>query len=196
MQGPDFVESYYGVSSSLATYALGVITVISGIFGTGCGSIFLNKLMIKYEVMKASDSIKSEVLEKYRVEKACTIMPIGIFLGCVLATAGVLFSPLFSKPYDYACFFVGVGLGEFFIFTTISPTAIAIMSCVPNHLRGQANALSVFVMHALGDFPSPALIGAWFQIFGDYVGMILAVGWLVFAVIFWTIGWNMSVTFI
>ena len=170
--------------------------MFSGIVGTGSGSLLLNKLMVKYEVLKENDSIKPETLENFRVEKACSIMPIGIFLGLFLATGGVIISTAFSKPMNYITYLIGIGLGEFFIFLTISPTAIAIMTCVPNHLRGQANAVSVFFMHAIGDFPSPAIIGVWFQVFGQLVGMVLTTGWLIFAVLFWTIGWNISVIFI
>ena len=153
------MEGYYHVSSSVATYALGGITIFSGIFGTACGSIFLNLMMRKYEALKLQDAIKTETLELYRVEKACTIMPLGLLVGMILCLSGVFFSAFFSKPLNYTIFLVGVGLGEFCLFATISPTAMAIMTCVPQRLRGLANAVSIFTMHALGDFPSPFLIG-------------------------------------
>ena len=36
---------------------------------------------------------------------------------------------------------------------------MALLCVVPKQLRGQANAVSTFFHHLLGDFPSPYLIG-------------------------------------
>jgi hypothetical protein len=150
-------------------------------------------MMRKFEEWKNKDLITNEQLEFVRVEKSCILMPFGIFIGMITATFGTVLSVAFSKPMNFIVYLIGLVVGEFFIFLTISPTAMAIMMCVPNHLRGQANAVSVFVMHALGDFPSPAVIGAWFDAFGSFVGMILTAAWLIIAVIFWTLAWNIAV---
>ena len=41
---------------------------------------------------------------------------------------------------------------------------MAVMNSVPTELRGQANAVTVFFMHFLGDFPSPYIIGWIFDV--------------------------------
>ena len=184
------------MSSGLATYALGAITVFVGTVGTSCGSLLLNKYMIKYDQLHAKEMIKTEYLDLLRIEIATKIMPIGIGIGMIIATSATVFSYFFSKPANYIVYLLGILFGEFFIFITISPTAISIMGSVPNHLRGQANGVSVFVMHALGDFPSPFIIGALFDIIGKFWGMIFTTSWLFFAVLFWTLAWNIAVIYI
>jgi MFS transporter, Spinster family, sphingosine-1-phosphate transporter len=193
IQGPYYVQNYYHVSSSVSTYALGGITVFSGIVGTASGSAALNFLMKKYDALRQKDSIKAETLELIRVEKATLIMPFGMLFGLTFAVGGTILSYFFGKPMDVIIFLIGTGIGEYLIFITIAPTAMSLMTCVPTHLRGQANAVSVFLMHALGDFPSPFIIGALFDTVGMFVGMIFTTGWLIIAVVFWSLAWNIAV---
>lgn len=65
---------------------------------------------------------------------------------------------------------------------------VAIMYSIPVVLRGQANAVCIFMIHLFGDFPSPILIGVFIEYWGDLVAMMTLLGWLVFAVIFWGFG--------
>jgi hypothetical protein len=60
---------------------------------------------------------------------------------------------------------------EFFMFLTIGPVNIAILNTVKPHLRGQAVAINIFVIHLFGDFPSPILVG----VMNEYIGMYLAI---------------------
>jgi Organic Anion Transporter Polypeptide (OATP) family len=150
-------------------------------------------MMVKYEKMKSNEEITPEALENYSVEKSCKILPVVMLIGTICGTGGTIFSYFFARPYDYVVYFFGITIAQFFVFMTISPVAMAIMNCVPTRLRGQANAISVFFMHALGDFPSPAIIGVWFDTIGQLMGMVLTTGWLLIAVVFWTIAWNISV---
>jgi len=71
--------------------------------------------------------------------------------------------------------------------------AIALMNCVPDQLRGQANALAIFFMHLLGDFPSPYIVGWMFESSGFYEGTLLISVWLLWAVLFWAVASNASV---
>ena len=54
---------------------------------------------------------------------------------------------------------------------------MALMNCVPKNLRGQANAVAVFFMHILGDFPSPVIIGYIFE-YSVYYGVLFTFLWL------------------
>jgi hypothetical protein len=67
------------------------------------------------------------------------------------------------------------------------------MSCVPKELRGQANAVSVFVLHLFGDFPSPYLIGLTSDRVSIHFAMLILTLWLGIACIFWSIAWVVSV---
>ena len=77
----------------------------------------------------------------------------------------------------------------------MGPVGIAIMSSVPNELRGQANSVSVLIMHLLGDFPSPFAIGALSQYLGFYVAYVILAGWLYFGCFSWFLSWQCAVSF-
>ncbi|OMJ79082.1 hypothetical protein SteCoe_20989 [Stentor coeruleus] len=190
---PYFVESFYHISGSIATYSLGANTMLCGIIGTRLGSYILSRIMKKYEDMKKNDQISNEKLECYRVEKSSWIMLTSIFIGLIITVLGLLFSSFLSKPGNFIVFFIGLVFGEFLFAITIAPTAIAIMMSVPIHLRGHANSISMFFMHSLGGLPSHSIIGAWFDNFGEYVGILLTFLWLIISVVFWGIAWNASV---
>ena len=69
------------------------------------------------------------------------------------------------------------------------------MNCVPDQLRGQANAVAIFFMHLFGDFPSPYVVGWIFGEYGYYEGTLFISIWLLWAVLFWGIAANVSVKF-
>ncbi len=77
----------------------------------------------------------------------------------------------------------------------MGPVGLAIMSSVPNELRGQANSMSVLIMHLLGDFPSPYVIGVLSQYLGFYVAYVILAGWLYFGGFAWFLSWQCAVTF-
>ena len=76
----------------------------------------------------------------------------------------------------------------------MGPVGLAIMSSVPNEFRGQANGMSVFIMHLLGDFPSPYLIGVFAQYLGFYVAYIILAAWLFFGSYAWYLAWQCAVS--
>ena len=189
--GPDFIKSFYDVSGNMAAYSLGSVTIFCGIFGSISGSFILDKLMKNVE---NSNGKNNSVLDSYiRVEKASLIIPFAYFVGMCFGIAGLVLSLSTSLPGNLLIFLTGLALGEFFIFTTSAPIAIITMYCVPFHLRGQANAVSIFIFHILGDFPSPVIIGAWFDTIGEFLGMICAFLWLSIGTILMLINWNTSV---
>ena len=96
------MESFYHISSSTTAFTIGPITVISGILGTATGTLILNKLMKKYDAMMNEGIIRNKVLEKYRLEMSCKMMPIGIFLGMVAATGAMLFSVFFFRTLGFS----------------------------------------------------------------------------------------------
>lgn len=67
------------------------------------------------------------------------------------------------------------------------------MSSVPTELRGQANAISVFFMHLLGDFPSPFLIGVFNEELGMEIGMMVTFIWLYLGAVAWYLAYNTGV---
>lgn len=70
---------------------------------------------------------------------------------------------------------------------------MGMMNSVNEDLRPQAVAVSIFFMHLLGDFPSPFLIGVINDGMGMYWGTCILMGWLIFAVTFWFLSFNIAV---
>ena len=75
-------------------------------------------------------------------------------------------SALLTVPFGVLCFFgpratmlPALGVAMFCIFLGTGPLNAAIVNAVPATVRATAIALELFLIHALGDTPSPRLIG-------------------------------------
>jgi MFS family permease len=75
-------------------------------------------------------------------------------------------SALLTVPFGVVCFFgpratmlPALGVAMFCIFLGTGPLNAAIVNAVPAAVRATAIAIELFLIHALGDTPSPRLIG-------------------------------------
>jgi dipeptide/tripeptide permease len=75
-------------------------------------------------------------------------------------------SALITVPFGVVCFFgpratmlPALALAMFSIFLGTGPLNAAIVNAVPSTVRATAIAVELFLIHALGDTPSPRLIG-------------------------------------
>ncbi len=75
-------------------------------------------------------------------------------------------SALLTVPFGVVCFFgpkgtmlPALGVAMFCIFLGTGPLNAAIVNAVPATVRATAIAMELFLIHALGDTPSPKLIG-------------------------------------
>jgi len=75
-------------------------------------------------------------------------------------------SALLTVPFGVLCFFgpratmlPALGVAMFCIFLGTGPLNAAIVNAVPASVRATAIAMELFLIHALGDTPSPRLIG-------------------------------------
>lgn len=75
-------------------------------------------------------------------------------------------SALLTVPFGILCFFgpratmlPALALAMFMIFLSTGPLNAAIVNAVPAQVRATAIAVELFLIHALGDTPSPRLIG-------------------------------------
>jgi hypothetical protein len=75
-------------------------------------------------------------------------------------------SALLTVPFGVLCFFgpratmlPALGVAMFCIFLGTGPLNAAIVNAAPATVRATAIALELFLIHALGDTPSPRLIG-------------------------------------
>ena len=153
--------------------------------GTYCGSVVLDIRMKKPNRDFQEQNISKENYENISTEKSCEIC----FWVSVIA---VILSVIATAINNLIAFIIGLAAGEFFLFLSISPFAIGIMACVSSNLRGQANAVSLFIAYAVGGFPAPATIGGIFEVADLRWGMLVAVGWLFWCAVFWWLSWRMS----
>jgi len=131
---PTFLSRVRGIPHERATVTFGVITVVTGFTGTFAGG-WLGDLFLK----RSKQSY--------------------------LWVSGV--STLIAAPFAYAAlaspqrsiYLPAIVIAEVLIFMSTGPINSAIVNAVAPAERATAVGLSIFVMHLLGDVPSPPLIG-------------------------------------
>jgi MFS transporter, Spinster family, sphingosine-1-phosphate transporter len=130
---PSFLQRRAGYSPATAGLIVGALTVLGGLGGTAIGGwIAQNWLRRNHRAL-------------------------------YLVSA---WSALLTIPPAVLCFFgpksaivPGLGVALFCIFLGNGPLNAAIVNSVPATIRATAIALELFLIHALGDAPSPRLIG-------------------------------------
>ena len=130
---PSFLQRAGGYSSGAAGLIVGGITVLGGLGGTAIGGWIAQRWL--------------------RTNKR----------ALYLISA---WSALLTVPPAMLCFFgpkwamvPGLALAQFFIFLGNGPLNAAIVNSVSGAIRATAIAMELFLIHALGDAPSPRLIG-------------------------------------
>ncbi len=130
---PTFLQRAGGYSSSSAGLIVGGITVVGGLGGTAVGGWI------------AQIWLKTNKRALYLISA---------------------WSALLTVPPAVMCFFgprwaivPGLALALFFIFLGNGPLNAAIVNSVNGSIRATAIAMELFLIHALGDAPSPTLIG-------------------------------------
>lgn len=130
---PSFLQRAGGYSSGAAGLIVGAVTVLGGLGGTAVGG-WIAQIWL-------------------RTNKRA------LFLISA-------WSALLTLPPAIMCFFgprwamvPGLALALFFIFLGNGPLNAAIVNSVNGTIRATAIAMELFLIHALGDAPSPRLIG-------------------------------------
>ena len=160
-------------------------------------------MLKKFKVSYEANTISDKKYNFFRVEKGCKFLVIISLIGSILGAIGCIVGPLLSGPVykaPFLFFIIFLAVAEFllisyFLFRCSVPANVAIMTCVEEELRPQAEAVSIFIGHLLGDVPSPFLIGA-VNDENMYWGTILAINWHFIAVLLWAIAFKASVFFI
>jgi hypothetical protein len=130
---PSFLQRAGGYSSSSAGLIVGAVTVFGGLGGTAVGG-WIAQIWLK------------------KNKRALYLIS--------------AWSALLTVPPAVACFFgpkwamvPGLATALFFIFLGNGPLNAAIVNSVSGAIRATAIAMELFLIHALGDAPSPRLIG-------------------------------------
>ena len=172
---PKFLFDVHKLALDKADFGFGVVAVLAGILGTVIGGIVADRGLPK----DVSDDVRVR-----RYMKFCAIATALAFPASVM----VLYA---GSP---TAFFAWIFLCETALFASTSPMSAIVLAAVPRPLRTTAMAVSIFAMHALGDFPSPPLVGKLTDVFGSMRSamLILPAAILVCAIV-WGVGARMKV---
>lgn len=130
---PTFLSRARGYSLESANEIFGVIIVFDGIVASLAGGWLGDRLLPR---MKSSYYFVSAVS-----------MAIGV---------PVMIVALFSQGH---LMIPAIAVGAFFLLLNTSPLNAAILNSVGAHIRATAIAVNIFVIHILGDVPSPTFMG-------------------------------------
>lgn len=132
---PAFLERARDMSRQNATVTFGVIALVTGFVGTFAGGWLGDRLLPRTR------------------RSYLWVSGIATLLAAPLTWLAV------TDPRP-AVFLPAIVVGEVLIFMCTGPVNSAIINAVAPGERSTALGLSVFIMHILGDIPSPPLIGA------------------------------------
>ncbi len=142
---PTYLTRVRGMELAQANLTFGLLTLISGVGGTVAGGWIGDRLLAR--------------------------MPSAYFLvsGAGLALS-VPFAVAVIQVEDRTWVLTAIFLAELFIFLNTGPLNAIIANVSRAEVRATAYAANIFVIHALGDAVSPAVVGA----VSDQVGLALA----------------------
>lgn len=132
---PAFLERARGMPRAEATVTFGAIVIVTGFIGTFLGGFL-------------GDWLLPRTKQSY-----LWVSGVATLLAAPLTLIGLM-------SRDKTTYLVAIILAEVLIFMCTGPVNSAIVNAVSPLERSTAVGLSVFVMHFLGDIPSPPLIGA------------------------------------
>jgi MFS family permease len=140
------VQGPMRLSNVAASSVVGGATALTGVFGSVAGGLFVDK-------MGGSQGLQGTLkCQKFDMLMIAICVPTGLV---------ALFA---EKLFLFGIFFV---ISVFALFAVTAPVNASILTVVPLNLRTYAISFSVFAIHAMGDFPSPALSGAISDQFGN-----------------------------
>jgi len=154
---PEFFHREGGYSVGHAAFVLGAVTAATGILGTAIGGWLAHRWL------------RQDHRALYLVSAWSSLLAIP---PAMLAFFGPRWAML-----------PGIALAEFCIFLSTGPLNTAIVNSVSAVVRSTAIAVELFLIHALGDAPSPWLIGRVSDLSNLRIGMALTLVTLVVATI-------------
>jgi MFS family permease len=130
---PKFLFSERGYTLEAANLAFGIIVVVDGILSSLAGGWLGDYLLPR---MKSS---------YYLVSAASMLAGVPVMI-VALFVKGPLMIP-------------AIGLAAFFLLLNTAPLNAAVINSVGAHIRATALAVNIFIIHILGDVPSPTMMG-------------------------------------
>jgi len=130
---PKFLYSERGYTLAGANFAFGIIIVVDGIMASLAGGWLGDYLLRR---MKSS---------YYLVSAASMLLGVPVMI-VALFVRGPLMIP-------------AIGVAAFFLLLNTAPLNAAVINSVGGHIRATALAVNIFIIHILGDVPSPTMMG-------------------------------------
>jgi sugar phosphate permease len=130
---PQFLYSERGYTLEKANLTFGMIIVVDGIVAALAGGWLGDYLLPR---MKGS---------YYFVSAASMLLGIPVMI-VALFNRGPLMIP-------------AIGVAAFFLLLNTAPLNAAVINSVGAHIRATALAVNIFIIHILGDVPSPTMMG-------------------------------------
>ncbi len=130
---PKFLYSERGYTLEAANFAFGIIIVVDGIVASLAGGWLGDYLLPR---LKGS---------YYLVSAATMLLGIPVMI-VALFVKGPLMMP-------------AIGVAAFFLLFNTAPLNAAVINSVGGHIRATALAVNIFIIHLLGDVPSPTMMG-------------------------------------
>jgi MFS family permease len=130
---PQFLYSERGYSLEAANFTFGIIIVVDGILaslaGGWLGDYLLRRTKSSYYLVSAASMLLG-----------VPVMAVALFVR------GPMMVP-------------AVGVAAFFLLFNTSPLNAAVINSAGAHIRATAIAVNIFIIHILGDVPSPTMMG-------------------------------------
>ena len=130
---PKFLYSDRGYTLEAANFAFGIIIVVDGILSSLAGGWLGDYLLPR---MKSS---------YYLVSAASMLAGVPVMI-VALFVKGPMMMP-------------AIGVAAFFLLFNTAPLNAAVINSVGAHIRATALAVNIFIIHILGDVPSPTMMG-------------------------------------
>jgi len=130
---PKFLYSDRGYTLEAANFAFGIIVVVDGILAALAGGWLGDYLLPR---MKSS---------YYFVSALSMLLGIPVMIVALFARGRIMMP--------------AIAVAAFFLLLNTSPLNAAVINSVDAHIRATALAVNIFIIHILGDVPSPTMMG-------------------------------------
>ena len=130
---PKFLYSNRGYTLEAANFAFGIIVVVDGILAALAGGWLGDYLLPR---MKSS---------YYFVSALSMLLGIPVMVVALFARGRTMMP--------------AIAVAAFFLLLNTSPLNAAVINSVDAHIRATALAVNIFIIHILGDVPSPTMMG-------------------------------------
>lgn len=130
---PSFLQRFHGDTPSSAGFTVGAITAATGFLGTMAGGVWAQRWM------------RRDHSALYKVPAVSALLT-------VVPTLVLFFGP-------HSTMLPALAAAEFLIFLGTGPINAAILNAVSARMRATALAGELLMIHAIGDAPSPRIIG-------------------------------------